>query len=195
MTAMRRTFRNRGWPWWVWRAIARRRGMSGETIFEGLTEGSADGVVSGETPDGSLPDGWTLNALTSDDAGAEASVTAATQVVDGVECIELTVVSTETAYLEFGFAEVPASEGETWKVGVYVKSSDDLTDPFLDLSDGSLLDENTDAIPTTGSFSASLREAEGVVTAEGTAVNAVAGMTFPAGTTTLLIAAKLEQVS
>jgi len=57
MTAMKRTFRNRGWPWWVWRAIANRRvraglAIAGEPVttatinvaYDGFTVSTSKGV-------------------------------------------------------------------------------------------------------------------------------------------------------
>lgn len=32
MPAMKRAFRNRGWPWWVWRAIAHRLTLRGAPV-------------------------------------------------------------------------------------------------------------------------------------------------------------------
>lgn len=170
-----------------------------DTINAGTTAGSAPGVISGDEPDGSLPTGWFLNNFASDDTEATAAVTAATQTVDGVECIEITVTTTQEAFLEvsFGGADgLAASEGEVWKVAAYVKASGDLSDPYLDLFDDvGDIDLTDEAVPTAGSLASSLREAEGAVSTGATIVNAVMGALFPDGTTTLLISAKLEQIS
>lgn len=84
MRAMNRTFRNRGWPWWVWRAMANRinrrdLGIAGAPVEEATINVAYDGFfVAGSkgvkpyaysVADGAFPDGIDIDEDTGEVSG------------------------------------------------------------------------------------------------------------------------------
>jgi hypothetical protein len=77
MPAMKRAFRNRGWPWWVWRAIAHRLTLRGVPVatatinvaYAGFTVTASRGPAPYVFSATGLPDGVTIDADTGEVSG------------------------------------------------------------------------------------------------------------------------------
>lgn len=172
--------------------------------FTGWSAGSEAGVYTDGETGGRFPTGCALNLSFDEGEDPTLEITEATHTEDSVEAITISLTAVGNGclfelYFPNGQEGQPASEGQTWRLDACLRvDAGDVTPTNIAISlgsDGGEIDLNEDAIQDGGNLASSLRTIQGAALAETTEVHGYISFVIPAGSVTITLALKLEQVS
>lgn len=171
--------------------------------FTGWSDGSVAGVYTDGVTGGKFPTGCLVNLVFDDGEDPTLEITEATHTEDGVEAITFALVAVGGGcridfYFPNGEEGEAASEGQTWRVDVCSRvDAGDAEPQGIAASLQSDVEEisfDDAAIQTGGDLANSLRTVQGAAPVDATVVFGVFGFFIPAGSVTITLALKLEQV-
>lgn len=168
--------------------------------FTGWSAGSEAGVYTDGETGGKFPTGCMVNLGFDEGEDPTLEITEATHTVNGVEAItfSLTAVGNGCAF-ELIMPAQGALEGQTWALNACIRVDGGDAEPgnvFVSLqSDVEEIAFSDGAIQTGGNLANSLRTIDGAVPVDTTSVHGSFSFFLPAGSVTITLALKLEQVS
>lgn len=167
--------------------------------FTGWSVGSEAGVYTDGETGGKFPTGCSVNLGFDDGEDPTLEIDEATHTEDGIEAITFSLTSVgEGCSFEFHIPAQAASEGQNWRFDACIRVDASLVSPenavVALLSDVDQISFDDAAIQDGGDLANSLRTVSGDVPPDATGVYGAFSFFLPAGSVTISIALKLEQV-